>query len=239
MYVQLGFDANDVANYMAKEIDYNVNSKKANEIRMIDYKIDNYRYYLKNDFRFTCENIEQKKYYLKQLADETFNKYNFFRIAVDTNSYWDHKWQLSALFPSMGLSRRFHHVYKGIDIPYDVWSNIHFGAIGRYCEVSELILLLASDGAQMGSDAMKIKRDCESDIQQYHLFTCIKNTYYKLKENGIGDTNCDQSAIKIGFAIYNEFVKNNKQVNAQNMIDDIMTNTVYKAYFDTGECKDE
>ena len=48
----------------------------------------------------------------------------YFGKCVEPNSIWDHKWQLSALFPSMGLSRRYHHVYIDKEIPYDVWSNI-------------------------------------------------------------------------------------------------------------------
>lgn len=170
MYVQLGFDANDVANYMAKEIDYNAIQKRG----------------------------------LTEL----------FLDLVNTDNAWDHKWQLSALFPSMGLSRRFHHVYKGIDIPYDVWSNIHFGAIGRDCGFFEWMLLHGSNLEQI-----------IHNLKTYCLFK--------------GDSESDQSAIKIGFAIYNEFVKNNKQVNANNVLENIINNTVYKAYFHTGEFQDE
>ena len=65
-----------------------------------------------------------------------------FYEAVKTDSFWDHKWQLSALFPSMGLSRRYHHVYIDKEIPYDAWSNIHFGVIGKYCRFSENTLLV-------------------------------------------------------------------------------------------------
>ena len=48
-------------------------------------------------------------------------------IKVYTDNCWDHKWQLSALFPSMGLSRRFYHIYQDIEVFYDTWSNIHSG----------------------------------------------------------------------------------------------------------------
>lgn len=209
MYVQLGFDANDVANYMAKEIDYNVNSRKANEIREYTLSDD-----LLNMLSTMVNTVSDKLSDNKMLMDQhDQSKYYFFYLAVDTNSYWDHKWQLSALFPSMGLSRRFHHAYGEIDIPYDVWSNIHFGAIGRYCDFDELILLLASDGAQFIHNA--------------------KSLSFK------GDPESDKHAINIGFAIYNEFVKNNKQVNANDMLDKIMNNPVFIYYFKTGEFKDE
>ena len=47
--------------------------------------------------------------------------------SVRSDEEWDHKWQLSALFPSMGLSRRFYHIYQDIEFFYDTWSNIHSG----------------------------------------------------------------------------------------------------------------
>ena len=79
----------------------------------------------------------------------TAQPYFLFYEAVKTDSFWDHKWQLSALFPSMGLSRRYHHVYRDKEIPYDVWSNIHFGVIGKYCRFSEDTLLVGADVAQI------------------------------------------------------------------------------------------
>ena len=71
-----------------------------------------------------------------------------FYEAVKTDSFWDHKWQLSALFPSMGLSRRYHHIYNNIDIFYDTWSNIHFGFIGTYVGYSQEKLLNGAGEAQ-------------------------------------------------------------------------------------------
>ena len=120
------------------------------------------------------------------------------------------KWQLSALFPSMGLSRRYHHVYDDKDIPYDAWSNIHFGVIGRYCEFSESELLYGADIQQHASN---------SSFAQ-------------------GDTKYDQAAIKIGFLIYNNY-KNNKQMNAKDILLEIIRDNIFKKYFEKGEYTDE
>ena len=108
-YIQLGFDAVDVANYMAGEIENNLKSSVAQDI-----------------IRFSNPFYDMIPLY------GTAQPYFLFYEAVKTDSFWDHKWQLSALFPSMGLSRRYHHVYRDKEIPYDVWANIHFGVIGKY-----------------------------------------------------------------------------------------------------------
>ena len=125
-YIQLGFDAVDVANYMAGEIENNLKSSVAQDI-----------------IRFSNPFYDMIPLY------GTAQPYFLFYEAVKTDSFWDHKWQLSALFPSMGLSRRYHHVYRDKEIPYDVWSNIHFGVIGKYCRFSEDTLLVGADVAQI------------------------------------------------------------------------------------------
>ena len=97
-YIQLGFDAVDVANYMAGEIENNLKSSVAQDI-----------------IRFSNPFYDMIPLY------GTAQPYFLFYEAVKTDSFWDHKWQLSALFPSMGLSRRYHHVYIDKEIPYDAW----------------------------------------------------------------------------------------------------------------------
>ncbi len=133
-----------------------------------------------------------------------------FYEAVKTDSFWDHKWQLSALFPSMGLSRRYHHVYRDKEIPYDVWANIHFGVIGKYCRFSENTLLYGADVDQKWSN---------------RSFTQ-------------GDTQCDKVAIKIGFSLYDKYVKGSF-INAYDILSYIVGNDLLKYYFQNGECPDE
>ena len=95
-YIQLGFDAVDVANYMAEEINNNIELKNTEDMAKNNKLI------------------------------KTFKWFN----SVRSDEEWDHKWQLSALFPSMGLSRRYYHMYNNTEIYYDIWSNIHYGVIG-------------------------------------------------------------------------------------------------------------
>ena len=141
-----------------------------------------------------------------------------FYDAVKTDSFWDHKWQLSALFPSMGLSRRYHHVYDDKDIPYDAWSNIHFGVIGRYCEFSESVLL---DGADL---AQRV-----SNFEFKDLYT------FNVPE---GDTLYDKSAIKIGFLIHYKYINHNT-IYADEILSEIMNDDVFIKYFQGWKCTDD
>lgn len=68
--------------------------------------------------------------YIADLLIIVSKPYRLFYDAVKTDNFWNHKWQLSALFPSMGLSRRYYHMYNNTEIYYDIWSNIHYGVIG-------------------------------------------------------------------------------------------------------------
>ena len=148
-YIQLGFDAVDVGNYMAREIENNLL-----HLQCSDYVLTYWK--------------------------------------VDTDNCWDHKWQLSALFPSMGLSRRYHHVYRDKEIPYDVWANIHFGVIGSKINPSDFILLKGAGTEQVISDIKKYKNNIN-----------IKDTTIRLLEmsGDYGDNEGDIEAIKIGIQV--------------------------------------
>ena len=156
--------------------------------------------------------------YVADLLIIVSKPYRLFYDAVKTNSFWDHKWQLSALFPSMGLSRRYHHIYNDIEIFYDAWSNIHFGTIGKYCEFSESVLLGGADAAQR-----------KSNFELKDIYTI------NMPE---GDTVCDKVAIKLGFSIYDEYIKG-ILINAYNILSYVVNDNVFKYYFQKGKCPDE
>lgn len=75
-----------------------------------------------------------------------------FREIIDTNKPWDHKPKIQALFPTMGLSTPFYHRYlhndRHYEISYDIWSNIHFGYIGKAIGFWEWLLELGADIVQ-------------------------------------------------------------------------------------------
>ena len=197
---------------MAREIENNLKSAKAYEIKTLsdaDRYID--KELLKsNNIKDIIRSFFMVSAYQNNYTGIVAAEYGMFYDAVKTDSFWDHKWQLSALFPSMGLSRRYHHVYDDKDIPYDAWSNIHFGTIGKYCEFSESVLLGGADKAQKWSNRSFV----------------------------YGDTVCDQVAIKLGFSIYDEYIKG-ILINAYNILSYVVNDNVFKYYFQKGRCPDE
>ena len=202
---------------MAREIENNLKSAKAYEIKTLsdaDRYID--KELLKsNNIKDIIRSFFMVSAYQNNYTGIVAAEYGMFYDAVKTDSFLDHKWQLSALFPSMGLSRRYHHVYDDKDIPYDAWSNIHFGTIGKYCEFSEGVLLGGADFAQR-----------KSNFELKDIYTI------NIPE---GDTVCDKVAIKLGFSIYDEYIKG-ILINAYNILSSIVNEDVFKYYFKNGKC---
>ena len=219
-YIQLGFNAEDVANYMAREIENNLKSAKAYEIKTLsdaDRYID--KELLESDnIKDIVRSSLMVSAYQNNYTGIVAAEYGIFYDAVKTDSFWDHKWQLSALFPSMGLSRRYHHVYDDKDIPYDAWSNIHFGVIGRYCEFSESVLLDGADLAQRVSNF---------EFKDIYTFNVPE-----------GDTLYDKSAIKIGFLIYYKYINHNT-IYADEILSEIINDDVFIKYFQGWKCTDD
>ena len=89
---------------------------------------------------------------------------------VKTGSIWDHKPKIRDFFSSVAVARplprkgksskSYYHKFKQHDYFYDVWSNIHYGYVGRSVGFSEAILLKGSTWEQnmtpgaMGDDTM-------------------------------------------------------------------------------------
>nr|WP_310548541.1 polymorphic toxin type 44 domain-containing protein [Klebsiella pneumoniae] len=77
---------------------------------------------------------------------------------VKTGSIWDHKPKIRDLFSSVAVARplprkgksskSYYHKFKQHDYFYDVWSNIHYGYVGRSVGFSEAILLKGSTWEQ-------------------------------------------------------------------------------------------
>ena len=53
-----------------------------------------------------------------------------------------------------------------------------------------------------------------------------------------GDTVCDKVAIKLGFSIYDEYIKG-ILINAYNILSYVVNDNVFKYYFQKGRCPDD
>ena len=207
-YIQLGFNAEDVANYMAREIENNLNSKPAQELKSILQQYDSASsLFIKNMFSNSNKVIIDYE-------DKNDDADIYWNNRVKSNSIWDHKWQLSALFPSMGLSRRYHHIYNDIEIFYDAWSNIHFGVIGTYVGYSKEKLLNGAGYAQKISN--------QHFIGTKMIYAGIG--YYTNYANGAKyDNDIDSYLISNGIELY---LTKNINISSQDLLNSV--SNIYK-----------
>ena len=106
----------------------------------------------------------------------------------------------------MGLSRRFHHIYNDKDIPYDIWSNIHYGVIGSIVyNYDDEYILNGAGQAQRWSD----NRDCKT------LKQILDDYESGLKKGSEYDNPKDRFYIKEGIRLNN----NKKNITAEQLLE--------------------
>lgn len=107
---------------------------------------------------------------------------------VNTKKPWDHKLKIREKFkhvavhrplPSDQWSETFYHKYKEYDYYLDIWSNIHYGYVGRSIGFTANELLTGSNISQYVSDAVRLEIS--------------------------GDTMDDKTAIEIGIELYEKY----------------------------------
>jgi hypothetical protein len=81
-------------------------------------------------------------------------------LLVRENGPWDHKPIIRTTFkPADPKAREQHyHHYNGWLYFYDIWSNIHYGYVGRACGFSSSELLDGAGLEQIGSDIVHLRR---------------------------------------------------------------------------------
>ena len=191
-FVLLGFEAIDVAKFIVDEMKNNRQSKEAMDIKKT--------LQIRDEAFNNAQNPSMLSYSYANvaLANDIKASYMFY-LLVDSGKVWDHKWQIAKLFPTMGLSTPFYHRYfynnKYYEIGYDVWSNIHYGYIGKVIGFNEITLHFGADMAQSFSNRA-ITRDDPKDAE----------------------------AIKLGFKIYDEYNEKFNDFTANKLLDIIMKN---------------
>lgn len=88
-------------------------------------------------------------------------------LLVRPNGVWDHKQYFDPAvdsvrgmqFATLGITTEpYHHKYQGYEYYYDIWSNIHYGYVGRYIGFSEDALLDGAGLAQLLDDFRKFDK---------------------------------------------------------------------------------
>jgi hypothetical protein len=79
-------------------------------------------------------------------------------MKVRQNGDWDHKPKIAARFTPRSPGGQQHwHLYGDVLYYYDVWSNLHYGYVGRAAGFSESILLDGAGLEQIGSTLLRLK----------------------------------------------------------------------------------
>ena len=185
----------EVAKHIVDEIKTNIKSKEASEIYgYLDYKIYIEKYYNKNTLAPPPDPIVIKEIGVAKWI-----------TMVDTGKPWDHKPKITNRFKAVAVerytelgnyTRSHYHNYHYHDYYFDVWSNIHFGFVGKYCGFSDLFLLFGSNTQQM--------------------ITNLKNLDFFQ-----GDTPADKVSIQLGINLYYTYKDKIEELNYQTVLDEL------------------
>jgi hypothetical protein len=84
-------------------------------------------------------------------------------LKVRQNGDWDHKPKIAARFhPRVPGGLQHWHLYGSTVYFYEVWSNIHYGYVGRAAGFSTATLLDGAGLEQVGSDLARLNRPTRS-----------------------------------------------------------------------------
>lgn len=123
--------------------------------------------------------------------------YGLWAERVGPKRPWDHKPILQTRLAAAGTFGNGWHKFEGHNYYYDIWSNIHYGYVGRAAGFSTLELLNGAGLAQMASDM--IGRLTKGKLP----------TYQKHSENGSwpasADDLPDHISIKLGCDLYEKY----------------------------------
>ena len=184
----------DVAKYIVEEIKKNIKSKEALEIYdYLHYEKYIEKYYNSNGFTplpapLTIKSIGIAKWF----------------EMVNTGKTWDHKWQIKMKYKYCAVARplesgnqseSFYHKYKQYDFFYDVWSNIHYGFLGRFCGFSEDFLHFGSGVQQFATNLVNLEFS--------------------------GDDEADKITMQLGMDLYSKYNNNINELNYQVVLDEL------------------
>lgn len=147
--------------------------------------------------------VGSPSYFVQKKVRLNLPAYTLFRAQIDYDMPWDHKHIIKANpeFRALSLDGNqrkegCYHRYKDFDYFYDVWSNIHYGFIGRVCGFTEWEL-------NYGAGAAQLLKDSEANAVAWReLMLRFKSVDAKQWDNPE-----DQVAIELGYVMYNEYMK--------------------------------
>ncbi len=142
----------ELATYIAGEMNANINSPEVRQMRDLN----------SFDAPAKMKEYEALPFYLRlgpgpdfysMAAGMQAKAFAIWAERVGQNRPWDHKPILAAKYDGV-----VYHKQGNYDYFYDIWSNIHYGYVGRVGGLSESILLDGAGAEQIVSDTGKQSR---------------------------------------------------------------------------------
>jgi hypothetical protein len=130
-------------------------------------------------------------------------------VKVKQNGDWDHKSKIPKLFHPRDPIEQQWHLYGDMLYYYDVWSNIHYGYVGKAAGFSEAVLLDGAGLEQIGSNLYSHKPIRKDRTEKVFLRSF--------------DDSSDRAGIKIGIKLY---MKIRKQIVVEDVIPEVLASTV-------------
>lgn len=162
---RLGVKPNEllpIAEYMAKEMNNNANGSDARRMReMNSYSaIEGIKEWQKLPFWKQLFGLGMSP---QQCMEMEMNSRTAALVSwalnVRQNGVWDHKPKIAARFhPRVPNGEQHWHLYGDTLYYYDVWSNVHYGYVGRAAGFSNEILLDGAGLEQIGSTLARFSR---------------------------------------------------------------------------------
>lgn len=139
--------------------------------------------------------------------------YSKWKNLVSRGKIWDHK---PMILQRQNFLEWACDSTTELKFMYDIWSNIHYGFVGRYVGFTEYELVNGAGYAQIGDNT----RSTGQWLKQY-----ARNRFVDFGDadilGGFDDAE-DTQAIKIGFSLFNKFGRAPELMKPQDIINEIM-----------------
>jgi hypothetical protein len=147
-----------VAIYMAQEMNVNRNSESCREMQRLNaYSADKcIEEYLRGSWWQRVVGIQPDQCVNMQMSQGAAAMM-IWTGKVMQGAEWDHKPKLIKKFVSPTTGSGAWHTYGKREYYYDIWSNIHYGYVGKACGFSDSTLLDGAGLEQIGTDIVRMR----------------------------------------------------------------------------------
>ncbi len=145
-----------IAQYMANQITFNAISKEVRLMRELN--IFNIHQCLKDSAKLPWLAQLLGQDCLSQTMTHHQAALLIWTLKVAQNSAWDHKPYIRSCFRQRSATEQHFHAYGKRRYYYDIWSNIHYGYVGKASGFSDAMLLDGAGLEQIVSTLLAGKR---------------------------------------------------------------------------------